>query len=43
MMFAPALNEIKNMLLRKNFNSVQSFYVTYAVDMPDDIRDLTIP
>lgn len=43
MMFAPAIEQLKKMLSRKNFNSVQSFYVTYAVDMPDDIRDLTIP
>lgn len=43
MMFSPTIKKVKEMFLRKNFISPQSFYITYAVDMPKDIRDLTIP
>ncbi len=43
MMFAPAIEKVKKLIQRSDFGKVQSYEISYAVDLPSDIRNLMKP
>jgi len=43
MMFAPGVEKVKEIITTPVFGKPQSFVANYAVDMPDDIRNLKDP
>ena len=43
MMFSPSVEKVKKLIKKESFGKVRSFDASYAVTLPEDIRDLTNP